>query len=114
MVGFYGVSLAEELAPIQLQINRMLITIQKALEGAIPRALFDSASSINKAQFTDEVWSILQYTGKPPQFAPTAAMSGEVYSFLWQLVQKAYEISGVNSTSATGQKQAGITSGIAI
>lgn len=112
--GIYGISLAEELLPIQKQLNRTLKQISKGLDGAVPRAFFNAGSNIDKEQFSDEIWSAVVYHGQPPIFSPTSAFPGEVYSFLWQLLQQAYQIAGVSQLSAAGMKPAGVDAAVAL
>lgn len=113
--GFFGVGLCEELTPVQLAINRMLRRIDDGLEGAVPRTFLNGEAQVNRAAITDEVWSIINYSGvNPPVFSPTAAFPAEVYTFLWNLWNKAFEVSGVSQLSATGKKPAGLDSGVAL
>lgn len=114
LVGSRGMSLAQELAPIQLEINKLLFQISRGLEGAVPRVFFEAESQINKLQYTDEIWSGFTYSHNPPVFMPTSAFTGETYSFLWQLVQQAYQITGVSQLSASSQIPKGLESGAAI
>lgn len=114
LVGFFGHSLVEELVGLQIQINKLLIQISRAIESAVPRVFIDNASMINPGAINDEIWGAVRYSGRPPTFAPTAAMSPEVYTFLWALYAKAFEITGISQMEATGKKPAGIDAAVAL
>ncbi len=115
LFSFHGIGLAEELFELQIEIAKTMRHIARAIEGAVPRVLVDGAASISKAAITDEIWSILTYTGgNPPTFSPAAALSPEVYQYLEGLIRKAYEITGISQMSAQSKKPAGDLSGVAL
>lgn len=114
LVGFHGHSLVEELMGLQIEINRILRQISRAIEGAVPRAFVDNGSMVNIGALTDEIWQIIRYTGRPPEFSPPAAQSPEIYSHLWQLYAKAFEITGVSQMDASAKKQPGLNAAVAI
>ena len=62
----------------------------------------------------NDIASFVKYTGKQPIFHTPQAMAPDVYNHLWNLVQKAYEITGISQLSAQSQKPAGLNSGAAI
>jgi hypothetical protein len=112
--GFFGIGLAEELFDLQLEIAKTMRHIARAVEGAVPRVFIEGTSSVAKSKITDEIWSLVEYTGAPPTFSPAAALSGEVYSYLESLIRKAYEITGVSMLSAQSRKPAGVTANVAL
>jgi hypothetical protein len=115
VVGFWGGGLAEELVGIQLEINKTLRTIQKSIDIAcVPRVWVENSSQVNTAQITNEIGSIGKYTGTPPSFNTSQALSPEVYSHLQNLYNKAFEITGVSQMSATSQKPKGLDSAVAL
>jgi hypothetical protein len=114
LTGFFGAGMAEELIGIQMEIRKILRTIQKAQHiMCVPRVWIEANSSVNK-QLTNEIGGVGVYTGTAPMIQPGTAMSGEIYSHLENLYQKAYEIVGVSQLSATAKKPAGLDSGIAL
>lgn len=115
LTGFYGMGLAEELLPIQLEINKLVRSIQKAQHlMAVPRVFVSEASMINSQHLNNDHASIVKYRGEPPIFNTAPAMSPEVYQHLENLYKKAYEITGVSMLSATAKKPAGLNSGAAL
>ena len=115
LVGYFGMSLAEELMGIQLEINKLLRNIQVAQHlMAVPRFFVEAGSDVNPKHLTNLGGSIVPYRGQPPIPSSPPAMAPEVYSHLENLFGKAFQITGISMMSATAQKQAGVNSGLAM
>lgn len=115
ILGFYGMGLAEELLGIQLEINKLLRNIQISQNlMAVPQIWLDYQSKTIKKKINNEIGGIKYYLGKPPIFTVPQAMSGEIYSHLERLYQRAYEITGISLLSATSQKPAGLNAAVAL
>jgi len=113
--GYWGMGLAEELTGIQVEINKLLMKIQKAMQLlAVPWVLVEAGSKIKKAHLNNQIGAIIPYSGTPPIVRPNQTMSPEVFSHLDRLYQRAYEIAGVSQLSATSLKPAGLESGVAL
>lgn len=115
LVGFYGQGLAEELVGIQIEINKLLRNIQKAQHlMAIPRVYIENASQVNSNHLTNEIGSIIKYSGQPPIMGTNPVMPPEVYQHLENLYKKAFEITGISQLAATAKKPGGLNSGVAL
>lgn len=115
ILGFYGMGLAEELAGIQLEINKLLRNIQISQHlMAVPQIWLEYQSRTVKKKINNAIGGIKYYLGRPPIAMVPQAMSGEVYQHLERLYQRAYEISGISLLSATSKKPAGLDSGVAL
>ena len=115
LLGFFGSGLAEELTGIQLEINKILRNIQKAINlVAVPRVYVQNSSKIVSDHIQNTIGAIVKHTGNPPTFHTPTAMNPEVYRHLDNLYQKAFEITGVSMLSATSKKPAGLNSGAAL
>lgn len=113
--GFWGTGLAEELTGIQIEINRLLKKIQKAFHlMAVPHFLVDQGSKIQKMHLNNEIGGIIPYVGQPPTVITPQTVHPEVFAHLNNLIQRAFEIAGVNQLSAASQIPAGIESGKAM
>lgn len=113
--GFWGIGLAEELTGLQIEINRLLMKIQKAFHLlAVPWVLVEAGSKIEKAHINNQIGAIIPFTGTPPIVRPNQTTSPEIFAHLDRLYQRAYEIAGVSQLSATSLKPAGLESGIAL
>lgn len=114
-VGFYGMGIAEELAPLQLEINKILRTIQLSQHlMCVPRVWVDQRSEINTQHFSNEIGMIGKYTGQPPTVTTSPGASPELYKHLEYLYQKAFEIVGISQLSAQSKKPSGLDSGVAL
>ena len=115
LVGWRGQGLIDQLVGIQLEINKLLKTIQAAQHlMAVPRFLVERGSKIVKAHLNNEVGAIIEYTGTPPSIQLGQAIPPELYKHLEALYQKAYEITGISMLSATAQKPAGLNAAVAM
>ena len=113
--GFWGIGLAEELTGIQIEINRLLMKIQKAFHLlAVPWVLVEASSKIKKAHINNQIGAIIPFTGTPPIVRPNQTISPEIFAHLDRLYQRAYEIAGVSQLSATSLKPGGLDSGVAL
>lgn len=114
-LGFYGQGLAEQLRGIQLEINKILRTIQISMHlTSIPKVFVDSTSKVVTGHLNNEIGGIIKYTGNKPSFESVGAIPSELFSHLDRLYQRAYEISGISQLSAQSAKPAGLDSGKAL
>ncbi len=116
LLGFWGQGLAEMLTGIQIEINSLLKTIADSMRLAKPKVMVETGSKITKASLNNELWGVIEYTspGRPPQFYVPKIISGEVYSHLDRLFERAYQISGISEMSAQSKKPVGIESAVAL
>ncbi len=112
-LGFLGVGIAEELAPLQVEINFLLQKIQ-TIANAITNSLWVQKGS-NVGRISNKNNSVNTYTGNTPPVALTlGVVPPELFQQVQYLEQKAYQIVGVSQLSATSQKPAGLNSGEAL
>jgi len=115
LLGLFGTGLAEELIGIQIEINKLLITIQKAQHlAAVPRVYIEAGSKVVSAHINNEIGSIIKYVGTAPVIQPSTAIPAEVYTHLENLYNKAYQITGISMLAATSKKPSGLDSGVAL
>ena len=114
LLGFFGQGLAEQLTGIQVEINRLLRNIQQQMHLATPKVFVESGSKISKAHINNEIWGVIEYAGTPPQFFVPKTVSGEIFSHLDRLFNRAYVIAGVSQLAAGAKKPAGLESGVAL
>jgi hypothetical protein len=113
--GFSGTSLAEELMGIQLEINTIVRSIQKAIYfTGVPRIFVEDGSMTDINALTNEIATICKYRGNPPIYHTAPAMAPDVYNWLENLFVKAYQITGVSMLSATSTKPAGVDAAVAM
>ena len=113
--GFWGIGLAEELTGIQIEINRLLQKIQKAMHLlSSPQVWVESSSNVKTQQMNNEIGSIYKYTGQRPVIVAPQTVNPEMFNHLENLYAKAYEIAGVSRMSAGSLKPTGLESGVAL
>lgn len=114
-VGFFGQGLSEQLAGLQLEINKILRTIQVSMHlVSVPKLLVEASSKIVTAHLNNKIGGIIRYAGTPPQYAPLGGIPGELFSHLDRLYSRAYEIAGISQLSAQSMKPSGLDSGKAL
>jgi hypothetical protein len=109
--GIHGESLADELAPIQVELSRLLMSIQRAQMYAVGHWVVEQNSEINTNQIDDVQASIIRYRGTAPTFHAPQTVANDVYGHLDRLWGRGFEVVGVPQMNAAGQKPAGIDSG---
>jgi hypothetical protein len=116
LYGFYAQGMAEQLVPIQVEINRTLISIQRSLYlGGTHKIFVKSGSKVIKSHFDNLIGTILEYAGDTaPQYVVPQLVQPEIYSHLENMIQKGYQLPGVSQLSASSLKPMGIDSGKAL
>jgi hypothetical protein len=114
-VGFWGQSLAERLTGNQIEINKMLRVIQKSFQlGSAFKVFLEYGSRVSKDQLSNEIGSIIYYSGTKPDFYVPQTVHPEFFQHLQFLITASYEEAGVSQMSASSKKPAGLDSGKAI
>lgn len=114
-LGFFGQGLAEQLQGLQLEINKILRTIQVSMHlVSVPKLLVEASSKIVSAHLDNKIGGIIKYAGTPPTPGQLGSIPPELFSHLDRLYQRAYEIAGISQLSANSAKPAGLNSGKAL
>lgn len=115
LLGYWGTSLSDDLVGMQIEINKILRTIQKAIHlCSVPRVYMENNSGVISQHFTNEVGAIIKYIGERPFIDASNSVPPELFSHLDRLVQQAYQIAGVSELSAQAKKPFGLDSGKAL
>ncbi len=116
LYGFYAQGMAEQLVPIQVEINRTLISIQRSLYlGGTHKIFVKAGSKIIKSHFDNAIGTIMEYAGDtPPQYVVPQLVQPEIYAHLQNMVNMGYQQPGVSQMAAANQKPLGIDSGKAL
>jgi hypothetical protein len=116
LYGFYAQGMAEQLVPLQVEINRTLISIQRSLYlGGTHKIFVKAGSKVIKSHFDNMIGTILEYAGDTaPQYVVPQLVQPEIYQHLENMIQKGYQLPGVSQLSASSLKPMGIDSGKAL
>lgn len=114
-LGFWGQGLAEQLTGLQLEINKILRTIQVSMHlVSIPKIFVEASSQIVSAHLNNKIGGIVKYVGTKPDMGPLGNIPPELFAHLDRLYARAYEIAGISQLAANAQKPAGLDSGKAL
>lgn len=114
--GWWGKSLAEELYPDQIELNRTLIKIQDSFAVAGGAWLVPRGAKVRLAHLTDMPGAIIEFNegaGAPQYYAPQT-VAGEMYAHADRIIGRALQRVGINEMATAGTKPAGLNSGEAI
>jgi len=114
-VGFFGQGISEQLAGIQLEINKILRTIQVSMHlVSVPKIFVEASSKIVTSHLNNKIGGIIKYAGTPPTEGKLGTIPPELFNHLDRLYQRAYAIIGISQLSAQAQKPQGLNSGKAL
>lgn len=114
-LGFFGQGISEQLSGLQLEINKILRTIQVSMHlVSIPKIFVEASSKVVSAHLDNKIGGIIKYAGTPPVEGKLGSIPAELFNHLDRLYGRAYEIVGVSQLSATSAKPVGLNSGKAL
>lgn len=114
-LGFFGQGIAEQLTGLQLEINKILRTIQISMHlVSVPKLLVEASSKIVPAHLNNKIGGIIKYVGKPPTYAALGSVPPELFLHLDRLYTRSFEVIGVSQLSAQSTKPSGLNSGKAL
>lgn len=114
-VGFWGQGIAEQLTGLQLEINKILRTIQISMHlVSVPKIFIEASSKIVTAHLNNKIGGIVKYAGQPPIEGKLGSIPPDLFNHLQYLYQRSFEIVGLSQLSAQSQKPAGLNSGKAM
>ncbi len=114
-LGFFGQGLSEQLTGLQVEINKILRTIQISMHlVSVPKIFVESSSKVVSAHLNNQIGGIVKYTGTMPQEGKLGSIPAELFTHLDRLYQRAFEIAGVSQLSAQAKLPEGLESGKAM
>jgi hypothetical protein len=114
-IGFFGKGIAEQLQGLQLEINKILKTIQVSMHlTSIPKVFVEASSKVVTSHLNNKIGGIIKYAGVKPSYESVGSIPGELFSHLDRLYNRAYEIVGISGLAARSEKPSGLDSGKAL
>jgi hypothetical protein len=118
MRGFYSVGLADDLYPIQKQVDELVRRLDNASRKAVLNMIMVPNGSGLKASNLENGVTAYQYNpgpdgGKPDVITPPA-INPQYLQLLEMYMDKAYQMAGISQLSAQSQKPSGLNSGKAL
>lgn len=115
VIGFFGQGIAEVNTGLQIEINKLLRTIQLCLHlGAIPKIFVESSSDIVSTHINNKIGGIIKYNGTRPHAEQLMRVPPELFLQLDRLYEKSFQSIGLSTMSTSGTKPAGLNSGKAL
>ena len=114
-VGFWGKGIAESLVGIQLELNRLFLSISEQLRRKGRGRLFlQKGSQVNPAHLTNAIADIVWYTGQPPIVDSGNAVAPEEFMQIDRLYRAAFQEIGISELSAASKKPSGLDAAVAM
>lgn len=114
-LGFWGQGIAEQLTGLQIEINKLLRTIQISMHlVSVPKLMVEASSKIMSTHLNNKIGGIIKYAGTKPEWGTLGTIPGELFTQLDRLYSRSYEIIGLSQLSAQSQKPSGLNSGKAM
>ena len=121
IVGDHCLSIADMLLGLQKEINIISKTIALAAKkNPAQTILLQNASNIAVGELNNEIGNVIQFnsenngSGNPVNVLTPSFISEQYEAIRDKDIQRAYELVGKSQTSASGRKEVGIESGVAI
>lgn len=114
-IGFWGQGVGERVSGIQLELNKILRTIQVSMHlVSVPKLLVEASSKIVSAHLNNKIGGIIKYAGTPPTSTTLGNIPQELFQHAERIVRFAYQQEGISELSAQSMKPAGLNSGKAM
>jgi hypothetical protein len=114
-IGFWGQGVAEQLLGIQMEINKILRTIQVSMHlVSVPKIFVEASSKIVESHLNNKVGGIIKYVGAPPIEGKLGTIPPDLFNHLDRLYARAFEVVGISQLSAMASKPQGLNSGKAL
>lgn len=110
---FWAPGIADEIWPIQLEINLCLLRMREMLHRiAVPRVFVQQGTRINPGPIGNTIGDVFTYVGpREPVFDVARAIAPDLWQWVTFLWDKAFSIRGISELASQGRKPAGLTSG---
>jgi hypothetical protein len=114
-LGFWGKGVAETLTGIQVELNRLVLSVSEQLRRKGKGRIFvQMGSKLNPNHMTNGIGDIVYYTGAPPVVDSQNAVAPEEFMQIDRLYQKAFQEVGISELSAAAKKPSGLDAAVAL
>lgn len=112
--GFWGTGGIYAIRSIQLELDELQITLREAHRRAASMIISVGVGENADAIPENDYVTVTRHNVAPPTIQTPSAVNGEIYKYAETLLKQAYDTWGVSQFVASGQKQPGINSAVAI
>lgn len=114
-VGFWGKGVAESLVGIQIEINRLILSISEQLRRkGRGRIFLRKGSGVNPSHITNGIADIVEFTGEAPIIDNQNAIAAEEFMQLDRLYRQAFQEIGASELSVASRKPSGLDAAVAL
>lgn len=114
-VGFWGKGVAEGLVGIQIELNRLILSVSEQLRRkGRGRVFAQIGSKLNPDHLTNGIGDVVFYTGEKPTVDNINAVAPEEFNQIDRLKAAAYQEVGVSELSAAAKKPSGLDAAVAL
>jgi len=112
LAGFWGEGIAEILTGMQVEINKLLKTLQLSMHlGSIPKIWIKDGTKVPTQHLNNEIGGVVKYQGERPEYSPLMGIPPELSAQIENYYLKSFQLIGLSEMSITGSKPADISSG---
>jgi hypothetical protein len=112
--GFWSQGLCEQLQGEQIELNKELQYVQRAMQLSAPKLLVPIGSKVVDQHLNNEIWTVLRYAGNsPPQFHCPEPVHQAYFENPNRIIERMYRKAGWSEMSAAAVKPPGLNSGVA-
>lgn len=118
--GYYGKSLADQVYPKQVRLDRIELRIQECIDRmAYPRVIYDTNAESDVDDMGGKIaggikWNSANPGAQPPVFVQPPAVPAELWQEKKALIDEAYQEIGISQWAARQEKPAGVTAAAAL
>lgn len=115
LAGFWGEGIAEIITGVQVEINKLLRTLQLSMHlGSVPKLFIKDGTKVPVQHLSNEIGGIVKYSGEKPEYSPLMGIPPELSAQIENLYAKAFQLIGLSELSVAGSKPADLSSGRAL
>ncbi len=116
LYGYWGQGLVEQVMNLQIELNRLCITIHRALQlSGCFTVLLPVGAEIVPAHWTNDIAKIIKYVGtQKPDVVVYPAIPQEMFRQVLDLRERILALAGCNEFQTEGKKPAGLDAAVAI
>ena len=114
-IGYWGKGVAEALTGLQIELNRLILSVSEQLRRkGRGRIFLKVGSKVNPNHLTNDYSDIVWYVGDPPVVDNQNAVAPEEFMQIDRIRAQAYQEVGISELSAAAKKPSGLDAAVAL
>ncbi len=112
--GFWGIGGVFSIRSIQIELNELQVTLRESHRRTASQIISVHENESAEGIPENDYITVTKFKMQPPNIQNPAAVNPEIYKYADVLTKQAYDTWGVSQFVASGTKQPGVTSAVAI